>query len=87
MRKFSPRVLEEEFADENEGRSKHVDGQDCDVRHDGRRVRTPKNKFVGNEEFQFAHEPEAECEQDGDGNQQDVGDHWKSPTALVLFFL
>jgi len=31
MRKFSPRILEEEFADENEGRSKHVDGQDSDV--------------------------------------------------------
>src|SRR5260370_27759026 len=83
---FLPRVLEEELADENERSSKHVDGQDSDVPKDRCRVRAPKNEFVGDEEFQLAHEPKAKRKQHGDGDEQDVGNHWKSPRNLVLSF-
>src|SRR5260370_12349112 len=86
MGEFSPGVLEEELADESECCSKHVDGQNSDVRQEGCSVRAPKNELVGNEESQLAHEPEAQREQDGDGDEQDVGNHWKSPRNLILFF-
>src|SRR5258707_3645756 len=86
MGEFSTRILEEELTDQNEHGGKDVDGQDPDIRQDGCGVRAPKNKFVGNEESQLAHEPEAECEQDGDGDEQDVGNHWESPRKLVRFF-
>jgi hypothetical protein len=34
-----------------------------------------KNVFVGDEKFQFIHEPEAKGEQDGDGQDECVGEH------------
>src|ERR1700720_4335935 len=86
MGKLSPCVLEEKLADKNERSSKHVDRQDSDVPQDGCRVRVPENLFVGNKESQLTHEPEAQCQQNGDGDQQDVGNDRNSPTGLVLFF-
>src|SRR5258708_30361037 len=86
MRECRPRVFQEELANGNESGSKHIDGQDSDVHENGCGVLTPKNELVGNEEPQLAHEPEAQREQDGDGDEQDVGNHWKSPRNLVLFF-
>jgi hypothetical protein len=53
MGEFSPGVLEEELADENEGGSKHIDGQERDVGQDACRICAPKNELVRGEEFQF----------------------------------
>src|SRR6266478_5552095 len=39
--KFSTSVLEEKLTDEDECGSKHVNGQNSDVRQNGRRVRAP----------------------------------------------
>jgi hypothetical protein len=58
MGEFSPSVLEEELADENEGGSKHVDGQERHVGQDGCRIFASKKQLVRDEEFQFTHEPE-----------------------------
>jgi hypothetical protein len=56
MGEFSPGVLEEEFADENEGGSKHIDGQESHVGQDGCGIFAPKNELVRGEKFQFTHE-------------------------------
>ncbi len=75
MGEFSPGVLEEELADENEGCSKHVDGQENDVGQDRCRIFAPKNQLVRGEESQFTHEPENQGWQEGDGDEKDVCDH------------
>src|SRR3974390_333708 len=75
MGEFSPGVLEEELADENEGDSKHIDGQESHVGEDGCRIFAPKNELVWGEEFQFTHEPEKQGQQKGNSDDQCVGDH------------
>src|ERR1700687_455375 len=75
MGEFSPGVLEEEFADENECGSKHVDGQKSDVAQDGCRIFAPKKQLVRVEEFQFTHEPEPQGQQEGNGDEKGVCDH------------
>ena len=70
MREFSPGVLQEELADENEGGSKDIDRQESDVGQDGCRIFAPKNQLVRGEEFQFTHEPENQGWQEGDGDER-----------------
>src|SRR6266699_595311 len=79
MREFSPGVLQEELADENEGGSKDIDGQESDVGQDGCRIFAPKNQLVRGEEFQFTHEPENQSQQKGNGDDQCVGNHFRPP--------
>src|SRR4029077_16194516 len=86
MGKFAARVLEEELANQDEDECKEIYGEDSGIGQDGRRVRSPKNKFVRNKELQLAHEPEAKRKKDGDGDEQRVGDHWESPRNRILFF-
>src|SRR5438309_641933 len=79
MREFSPGVLEKEFADENKGGSKHVGGQESQVGQDGCCIFTPKNELVGREEFQVTHEPENQSQQEGNSDDQCVGNHFRPP--------
>src|SRR5207253_3367552 len=69
MGEFSPVILWEEFADENEGGSKDGDRQESDVGQAGCRIFVPKNQLVRDEEFQFTHEPENQGQQEGKGER------------------
>src|SRR5271165_3324937 len=75
MGEFSPGVLKEKLADENEGGSKHIDGQESHVGQDGCRIFAPKNELVRNEGFKFTHEPETQGQQEGNGDEKGVCDH------------
>lgn len=79
MRKLSTRILEEELAEKNERGGEYIGRQNHHVDQEGRSVRVPEDKPVGDEELQLAHKPKTESEQNGDGDQEDVGDHRESP--------
>jgi hypothetical protein len=75
VRQLAPRVFQEEFALHGVDAGKEIDECHAEPSEEHGAILMKKDVFVGNEELQFIHQPEAKRKQDGDGKDECVSEH------------
>ena len=75
VRQLAACIFEEECALDHVNGGKDIHEQHGNSGQDHVSVLVVQNEAVGDEKFEFAHEPETEGKQDGNGDDQRVGNH------------
>jgi hypothetical protein len=70
MGEFSACVFKKELAIENERRCKEIEEQCGEVNQNRGPILMEQNCLIGNEELQFAEEPKAERQENGDCQEE-----------------
>src|SRR5277367_3103650 len=79
MRKFAPGILEEEAAAEGKRSAKQVHKEDGKKNQNRCSVGVVEDRLIAGHEPQLVEQPESVAQQDNDGEQQSVGDHFSPP--------
>ena len=81
VREFASRVLQEELALDGVDRSEHVHKQDGEPEEKSRSVLVKQDMPVRDEKLQFTQEPESQRQQEGNRDDEGVGNHTVFPKS------
>ena len=84
MQQLPAGILQEEFANQDKRDGEDIHGQGSAIYKDRSGIGFPQKHLVRNKESELAHEPEAEREQYGNGDEGSISNHRNSRKGLFL---